>query len=123
MGVRMFTMPLALLLALVFQLAWLPLHAAQEGSCGPAMQCDCCDAVSGCSCIADENPAPATPQWPLQPGTTAELPQLRCVDARVTVEGQPIFQPAPATHDSPAPVIKVGYHGVKLSVAFCSFLI
>lgn len=122
-GVRMFTMPVALLLALVFQLAWLPLHAVQPGHCGPVMQCDCCDGASGCSCIVDENPAPVAPEWPLLPGSEVELPQLRWVDARVTVEGRPMFLAAPAIHDSPASAVMVGYHGVKLSVAICSFLI
>ncbi len=114
---------ISLILGLVFQLAQVLPAAVIPSPCQTqAHSCACCPDASSCDCAEndtpDKKPAPA-------PFTASDLklPAMKPVETRVPLETQPAPASAarPASHAFVAPIH--GYHGVSLSVAFCSFVI
>lgn len=113
-----------LFLALVFQLAQVLPPAAAIESCavvGPG--CACCDPADSCPCAGKDEthqkPAPLSSES----SNTLKFPVARATGNRVSVESDPGIRPA-ATVAAPAITDQTsGYTGVRLSVAFCSFVI
>jgi hypothetical protein len=117
MGIRTFA---ALLLGLVIQLAGLPLRAAAGPvKCpGPAAAMSCCGDV--CPCLnkseAPEKPAPAVP---------VASPKL-VLAVVATVPPVSSAHPRPRKEVAPGPAaarVSIGFAGVPLAVAFCTFVI
>jgi hypothetical protein len=115
---------ITLLLALVFQLAQVLPTAAAAESCAAAVSCcDCCDPMDSCPCAGNDE----TPQQPAplssESGNSLKIPVARASWTRVSVESAPGTRPLAAVAAPPLPGHLSGYTGVRLSVAFCSFVI
>jgi len=117
---------IALIFGLVFQLAHvLPGMAAAMTDCAPtAESCACCDGLDSCPC-ADEG-EPVQNPLPLAPDSsqTLKAPLAKVTCTRVSLEA--ISGPqaiAPSVTATPLAGPWTGYTGVRLSVAFCSFVI
>jgi hypothetical protein len=115
---------ITLLLALVFQIGQMvPAAVLPQDECAlAAVPCECCAGPSSCHCASDDGPV-REQQPPIHPGASVKAPVIKLADTRVAVETSgDITPPATATPaQAAAPV--TGYHGVRLSVAFCSFVI
>ena len=122
MGMRTF---ITVLLALAFQLAQLWPGGAVAAPCAPAAKpCACCTGSKSCCCCAKrEMPAPKPSPQPLHPGGLLKGMAIKAAETQVAAElwhagGQPA---APALAQPGAP--HAGFAGVRLAVAFCSFVI
>jgi lactoylglutathione lyase len=115
----------AFLLALVFQLAQLggKMDLRQECAMSSASHCGCCAAGNSCHC-ADNNESAPRPA-PLLPvsGNDLKLPLAQSGENRVSLVSRHISATPAAAHERPAERPLAGYYGVRLSVAFCSFVI
>jgi hypothetical protein len=114
---------IALILGLVFQLSQVLPGMGAVVNCAPAAAaCECCDGMDSCPC-ADEGEPVQTP-LPVAPesGNSLKVPAAKVSGTRVSVEAIPGIQPS-ATVASPLIGPLSGYTGVRLSVAFCSFVI
>lgn len=115
----------AVILGLVFQLAQVLPAAVITAPCPiPAEKCDCCSDAESCPCV-DNHEAPLQPQPP--PGEPAaagvKIPAARWTPA---TSWQAPRLPQPASHHPGArPPAGTGtaFPGIRLSVAFCSFVI
>jgi hypothetical protein len=115
---------ITLLLGLVFQLAQVLPGAVVTTLCpSHAESCECCKTAKSCHCAksgeSDQKPVPA----PLNSGGELKVPVMKSTETRVSVEVSRETAPsvafAAALQSEPAR----GYAGVRLSVAFCSFVI
>jgi hypothetical protein len=115
---------ITLLLALVFQLVQvLPATATIESCVADVACCDCCDPADSCPCAgndeAPQKPAPLSSE----PGNSLKFPVAKASGTRVSVETAP-GTGSPAAVAAPSITGHLsGYTGVRLSVAFCSFVI
>lgn len=115
---------ITLTLALVFQLAQvLPVAGAAEACLPAAPCCECCDPLDSCPCAGNdetpEKPAPLSSES----GNSLKIPVAKTTGTRVTIEsvaGPRTFATATTPRITGLPC---GYAGVRLSVAFCSFVI
>ena len=117
---------IALFFGLVFQLAQvLPGVAAVMADCAPVTEsCECCAGLDSCPCAKDGEPVPAP--LPLAPDSsqTLKAPPAKITGTRVSLE----TLSSPETKISSVSATPftgpwTGYTGVRLSVAFCSFVI
>lgn len=117
---------IALILGLIFQLAQvLPGVAAIMADCRFAAEsCECCAGLTSCPCAEDgepvRNPMPLAPDS----GKTLKVPLAKTSGTRVspeTISGPQAIVPSVIATPVTGPWI--GYTGVPLSVAFCSFVI
>ena len=115
---------ITLILGLLFQLAQVLPGAVASTPCAPiAESCGCCEGSNSCPCA--ENGEPSQKPAPLAPdfGGGVKLPAAKADNTRVSVEFlreiHPITHPVACPLEGPPS----GYQGVRLSVAFCSFVI
>jgi hypothetical protein len=115
---------ITLMLGLVFQLAQVLPGAAVTAPCASQeAACACCEDQGSCPCMdngkSEQKPAPLVPDS----GSVLKLPAAKAGDTRVSVESLAGNHPSPAVEASPVAGPSGGYAGVRLSVAFCSFVI
>lgn len=115
---------ITLILGLVFQLAQVLPGAVVTTPCASQeVACACCEDLGSCPCMDDgkQEQKPA----PLIPDSTSilKLPAARACDTRVSIESLAGNHPSPTLAASPVSGPSKGYSGVRLSVAFCSFVI
>ena len=115
---------ITLILGLVFQLAQvLPTAAAKSPCATHEASCACCEGPDSCPCAkngdSEHKPVPLVPDT----GSVLKVPAAKADDTRVSVESLAGNHPSPTVAASPAAVPPGGYVGVRLSVAFCSFVI
>lgn len=115
---------ITLILGLLFQLAQVLPGAVVAMPCVPvAESCECCEGPDSCPCA--ENEEPSQQPAPLAPdlGGGVKLPASKADDSRISVEF--LLETHPSTHAVACPLQGPpnGYQGVRLSVAFCSFVI
>jgi hypothetical protein len=115
---------ITLILGLVFQLAQvLPAAAAASPCASHGTSCACCEGADSCPCAknskSEQKPAPLVPDS----GSVLKLPAAKAGDTRVSVESLAGNHPSPAVEATPVAGPSGGYAGVRLSVAFCSFVI
>ena len=123
-GVMFFRTVGVFLLGLVFQLAQVSPAAVVSSPCASQeVACACCEDLGSCPCMDDgkQEQKPA----PLAPDSTSilKLPAARACDTRVSIETLAGNHPSPTLAASPVAGPSKGYAGVRLSVAFCSFVI
>jgi hypothetical protein len=115
---------ITLILALVFQLAQVLPTAAAIDSCAPvASSCECCDPADSCPCAGNDE-APQKPA-PLSSDSSNSLkiPVAKSSRTCVSVEVVTDTRSPAALAAPPITGHLTGYIGVRLSVAFCSFVI
>jgi hypothetical protein len=115
---------ITLILGLVFQLAQVLPAAAVAAPCASrGTSCACCEGADSCPCAknseSEQKPAPLAPDS----GSVLKLPAAKADDTRVFIESLAGNQPSSTVAVSLAVVPSGGYAGVRLSVAFCSFVI
>lgn len=115
---------ITLILGLVFQLAQvLPAAAITSPCASHEVSCSCCEGGDSCPCAknskSEQKPAPLFPDS----GSVLKLPAAKVGDTRVSIESPAGNHPSPTVAASLAAVQPGGYAGVRLSVAFCSFVI
>ena len=116
---------IALLFGLVFQLAQVLPGMAFVTDCAPvAESCACCDGLDSCPCVEEsepgQNPLPLAPYS----SPTLKVPLAKVTGTRVSPETLSGPQdPTPSVSATPVTGPWTGYTGVRLSVAFCSFVI
>lgn len=115
---------ITLLLTLVFQLAQVLPTAAAIESCAAAVSCcDCCAPHASCPCAGnDESPRKSVP-LSSESGNSLKIPVAKHSGTRFSIESGTSIRPAAAVAASPITGHLSGYTGVRLSVAFCSFVI
>jgi hypothetical protein len=115
---------IAVILGLVFQLAQVMPAMAHKTSCvSDAVACACCEDQGACDCA--KNSEVEQKPTPLSSETSGELkvPAAKGEDSQVSM-GSPVeIQPARAALASAYVSSLCGFAGVRLSVAFCSFVI
>ena len=115
---------ITLMLGLVFQLAQVLPGAVVTTPCASQeAACTCCEDLGSCPCMDDgkqeQKPAPLVPDS----GSILKLPVARAGETRVGIESLGDTHPVSAVVASPGAGPSSGYAGVRLSVAFCSFVI
>ena len=115
---------ITLLLGLVFQFSLVQPGAAVTSPCAThEASCACCEGPDSCPCAkngdSEHKPAPLAPDS----GSVLKLPAAKADDTRVSIGSLAGNHPSPTVAASPAAVPPGGYAGVRLSVAFCSFVI
>ena len=120
-----FKAAITLLLALVFQLGQvLPAAVLAQDDCAlAAAPCECCAGPSSCHCAKDNGTNPGQRQTPIQSDASLKAPAIKPADTRVAVETSGDITPSATATPVPDAGSITGYHGVRLSVAFCSFVI
>jgi hypothetical protein len=115
---------ITLILGLVFQLAQVLPGAVVTSPCSSQeTSCACCEGADSCPCTAnsesEQKPAPLSSDS----SSVLKLPTARADDTRISIESIAGNHPSPAVSASPVAGPSNGYAGVRLSVAFCSFVI
>lgn len=115
---------ITLILGLVFQLAQVLPAAVITSPCQMEQEsCGCCTAGKSCHCAEnedrDQQPSPA----PFDAGRTLKIPEMKSTETRVSLESVRKLDPATMIASLPDAGFVTGYTGVRLSVAFCSFVI
>ena len=115
---------ITLILGLVFQLAQVLPGAVLTGSCPPQTEsCACCKAGKSCQCAENNHSDPKPVPVPLETGSALKLPAARVADTTilsVTAAGSDaVSRMSGSFSDSRRSV----FQGVRLSVAFCTFVI
>jgi hypothetical protein len=115
---------ITLFLGLVFQLAQALPGAMAASPCDTQeVSCACCAAGDSCHCA--ENRESSQKRAPLAPvsESVVKLPAAKAEDPRISIQSLPMIRPSEGVS---APIIAglpSGYRGLRLSVAFCSFVI
>jgi hypothetical protein len=116
---------ITLMLGLVFQLAQVLPGAVVSMAPGlPAVSsCDCCSGPDSCPCAENEEFPPE--QAPLVPpsGNVVKSPAAKANDSRVNISSLAEIHQSAMVATSPLSGPLNGYAGIRLSVAFCSFVI
>ena len=115
---------IALILGLLFQLAQVLPGAVAATPCAPAAEsCECCASADSCPCV--ENEEPSQKPAPLAPdsGSVLKLPAAKADDSRISFESSRYAASSASAASSPLQCPTSGYRGVRLAVAFCSFVI
>lgn len=114
-----------LILGLVFQLAQvLPGAAVSNAFPATTASCACCTDSQSCDCAENGDPEQQAPSPALpESGRTLKVPAARADDPQVTAD--PLRETAATAKTAACPrdgPVR-GYTGIRLSVAFCSFVI
>jgi len=115
---------ITLFLGLAFQLAQvLPGGVVPPPKAPAAKSCECCAGRKSCCCAKNELPAPQNSPQALHPAGLLKGMAMKTAETRVSAElWQSNGQPANlAVAQTAAP--HAGFAGVRLAVAFCSFII
>lgn len=112
------------ILGLVFQFVQVLPAAVLQSPCQPQIQsCACCAAKQTCQCAknskSDGKQAPA----PLQSENVLKIPAAKLSGTHVAVPSDDNADSPVVTSSLPNNTAVIGFTGVRLSVAFCSFVI
>jgi hypothetical protein len=115
---------ITLILGLVFQLAQVfPGVLMANAFTAAATACECCEDLPSCPCADEGQPFEGKPSAPIQLADGLKVPPMRVVDSRISSESC-------ATDDSRSAAIVLagfeephGHYAVRLSVAYCTFVI
>lgn len=114
---------ITLIIGLVFQLAQvLPVALAASPCASNIVSCACCKGLDSCHCANNEEPEQKPAALVPDSGNGLKLPAAKADEARISIESSGKNHPFPAVA-SPVAGPSCGYAGVRLSVAFCSFVI
>jgi hypothetical protein len=115
---------ITLVLGLLFQLAQLLPGALMANAFTAAPTgCACCEDLPSCPCADDGKPAEGKPSAPIQVVEGLKVPLMRPVDTRISSE------PCAEDDSRTAAIVLTdfeaphGHYGIRLSVAFCTFVI
>jgi hypothetical protein len=115
---------IALILGLVFQLAQAVPGAAVTMPCAPVAEaCGCCAGPDSCPCAETGEPAQKPSPLSSDSGGILKIPVAKSAGPRVSLETVPETRQSVTLAACPPAGPPTGYHGVRLSVAFCSFVI
>ena len=115
---------ITLFLALVFQLAQVLPAAVVATPCQTAaVSCACCKGARSCHCAengeSNQKPSPA----PFESGRVLKVPSAKPVGTTVAMDPLRESDPSHAILNSPQATVPGAYVGVRMSVAFCTFVI
>lgn len=111
----------SLWLGLVFQLAQvLPAAVVTKECQGHAESCECCMGGESCPCAETGEPGQKPLPAPLDAGAT-KLPSMKSNESKDSMDALPEINLPAGVPAAPQPA--GGYTGVRLSVAFCVFVI
>jgi hypothetical protein len=113
-------------LAMCLLLQWMQIsgvveHAAQPSQAASA-HCNCCEGIPSCPCATDEGPRRETPPIPIQ-SDILKVSAVKPSDTRIEPDDVPAPRLRRVISQAPQASPLAGYAGVRLSVAFCSFVI
>ena len=115
---------ITLLLGLVFQLAQvLPCALVPAPCAAHASSCECCLAGKVCHCADHGDPGRKPPPAPIDAGRMLNLAAMKTVETKVAVDHLREDDASTTAGVIPREGSLSGYAGVRLSVAFCSFVI
>jgi hypothetical protein len=115
---------ITLILGLVFQLAQVLPSAVMASSCSShEVSCACCAGPDSCPCAKNGESEPKPAPLSSDSGSVLKLPAAKAGETRVSIESLGENQSSPTEAASPVAGPSSGYAGVRLSVAFCSFVI
>lgn len=115
---------ITLILGLVFQLAQVLPGAVVTSPCASQeTSCACCEGPDSCHCADNSEPEQKPAPLSSDSSSVLKLPAAKAGDTRVSIESLAGNHSSPAVAASPVAGPSSGYAGVRLSVAFCSFVI
>jgi len=115
---------ITLLLVLAFQLAQVLPGALVKPSCDPQRAaCECCEGSKACCCMENEQPDPKPLPEPLGTGELLKGMAMKAAETQVVAVPRHAAGLSTAQALAQQSVSHGGYHGVRLAVAFCSFVI
>ncbi|MEI7910374.1 MAG: hypothetical protein WCK77_12115 [Verrucomicrobiota bacterium] len=115
---------ITLFLGLAFQLAQvLPGGVIPPPTAPAAKSCQCCAGSKSCCCAKNELPAPKPAQSPLLPAGLLKGMAIKTAETTVSAEFWYSTGPAATLAVAQATTPHAGFAGVRLAVAFCSFVI
>jgi len=121
MGVRTF---ITVLLALAFQLAQVWPVAEVAAPCVPAAKsCACCAGGKSCCCAKSQRPTPKPTPQPLHPASLLKGMAMKSAETKVAAELWHVGGHPSTLAVAQATAPRAGFAGVRLAVAFCSFVI
>jgi hypothetical protein len=124
--VKSVNLAITLILGLVFQLAQVLPGAAITSPSQVAFgePCACCPDVQSCDCAENGDPEQETPPPALpESGRLLKVPAAKADDSPVSANPRGETAATAKTADCPRDGPAHGYTGIRLSVAFCSFVI
>jgi hypothetical protein len=115
---------ITIILGLAFQLAQVLPGAVVTSDCQAVSEsCECCKDAKSCDCAENgdshQKPSPA----PLETGNLLKVPAAKSGETHVSMEPCGHTRPDAGGAVAPRAGQAVGYRGVRLSVAFCTFVI
>lgn len=115
---------ITLILGLVFQLAQVLPGAAVTMPCAPVAEaCDCCTGPDSCPCAELGEPAQKPSPLSSDSGSVLKIPLAKSSEPRVAMEVVAENRESVTVVACPFAGLPAGYNGVRMSVAFCSFVI
>jgi len=115
---------ISLILVLAFQLAQILSGMAVNTPCpSHAQSCACCLAGKICHCADHGNPDPQPPPAPFESSRLLQLPAMTRVETQVCADLWRATASSAAVMVHPHPASAGGFAGVRLAVAFCSWVI
>ncbi len=115
---------ITLILGLVFQLVQVLPGAVLTSPCQMEQEsCECCMGGKSCHCADNENPDQKPASAPFDAGRTLKIPEMKPTETRVSLEFSRELDPPAMIASLPGAGSITGYTGVRLSVAYCSFVI
>ena len=116
---------ITLFLGLAFQLAQVVPGGGVTAPCGASATtpCECCAGSNSCCCATSEAPDPTPAPPPLPPPGALKVGAMKTADTQVVaVPWHDAGLPA-SRAGAPVSPPRAGFAGVRLAVAFCSFVI
>ena len=116
---------ITLLLGLAFQLAQVLPGMSAGAPCAAAAACQCqsCAGGNSCCCMKSGQPDPKPAPQPLHAGDFLKGMAMKTTETKVSVVSSPAeVLPVMLAVGLPA-AARGGYNGVRLAVAYCSFVI
>jgi len=113
-----------LILGLVFQLAQVLPGAVIQSPCQTQENsCACCEGAKSCHCVENGNTDQKPTPVPLQSRGDFKVPAVKSTEANVSLADSRAIHPPARVVAPPHAGSVSGFTGVRLSVAFCSFVI
>ena len=116
---------ITLLLGLAFQLAQVLPGMSAGAPCAAAAACKCqsCAGGNSCCCMKSGQPDPNPAPQPLHAGDFLKGMAMKAAETKVSVVSWPAeVLPVMLAVGLPS-AVRGGYNGVRLAVAYCSFVI
>jgi len=115
---------ITLILGLAFQLVQVLPAAVITSPCQMEQEsCGCCNAGKSCHCAENEESDQKPTPVPFDSGQTLKIPEMKSTETRVSLEFARELGPPAMIASLPDAGFITGYTGVRLSVAFCTFVI